>query len=147
MLQWGNHALQGYLTSLPAHGVGNHNDVTITSPQDNQLLKYNTSLAQWENWTANYLTSESDTLASVTGRGASTSTNVTFSGDCSFAGGNVTMTASGTPDSLNVSGTSRFEVASMENGELDGSISHTGDATTKIQFETSTRAYKPTMQS
>jgi hypothetical protein len=134
---WGNHASQGYLTSLPAHGVGNHNDVTITSPQDNQLLKYNTSLAQWENWTANYLTSESDTLASVTGRGASTSTDVTFSGDCSFAGGNVTMTASGTPDSLNVSGTSRFEIASMESGLLDGEISHTGDVTTKIKFETS----------
>jgi hypothetical protein len=134
---WGNHASQGYLTSLPAHGIGNHSDVTVTSPQDNQLLKYNTSLAQWENWTANYLTSESDTLASVTGRGASTSTDVTFSGDCSFAGGNVTMTASGTPDSLNVSGTSRFEIASMESGLLDGEISHTGDVTTKIKFETS----------
>ena len=66
---WGNHASQGYLTSLPAHGVGNHNDVTITSPQDNQLLKYNTSLAQWENWTPNYLTAESDTLSSVASRG------------------------------------------------------------------------------
>ena len=77
---WGNHASVGYLTSLPAHGIGNHSDVTVTSPQNNQLLKYNTSLAQWENWTANYLTSESDTLASVTGRGASTSTELTFSG-------------------------------------------------------------------
>ena len=77
---WGNHASQGYLTSLPAHGIGNHSDVTVTSPQNNQLLKYNTSLAQWENWTANYLTSESDTLASVTGRGASTSTELTFNG-------------------------------------------------------------------
>ena len=66
---WGNHASQGYLTSLPAHGVGNHNDVTITSPQDNQLLKYNTSLAQWENWTPNYLTAESDTLSNVASRG------------------------------------------------------------------------------
>ena len=65
---WGNHASQGYLTSLPAHGVGNHNDVTITSPQDNQLLKYNTSLAQWENWTPNYLTAEVDNLTSVTSR-------------------------------------------------------------------------------
>ena len=77
---WGDHGSQGYLTSLPAHGIGNHSDVTVTSPQNNQLLKYNTSLAQWENWTANYLTSESDTLASVTGRGASTSTELTFNG-------------------------------------------------------------------
>ena len=62
----------------------------------------------------------------------------TLSGNCSFAGNNVTMTASGSPNSLNVSGTSRFEIASMENASLDGSISHTGDVTTKIQFETST---------
>ena len=79
---WGNHASAGYLTSLPAHGIGNHSDVTVTSPQNNQLLKYNTSLAQWENWTPNYITSytETDTLASVTGRGASTSTELTFNG-------------------------------------------------------------------
>ena len=62
----------------------------------------------------------------------------TFTGNCSFAGNNVTMTASGSPNSLNVAGTSRFEIASIENAEVDGSISHTGDATTQIQFETST---------
>ena len=61
----------------------------------------------------------------------------TLSGNCSFAGGNVTMNTSGSP-SINASGTSRFEIASMENALLDGSISHTGDTTTKIQFETST---------
>ena len=53
---WGNHASQGYLTSLPAHGIGNHSDVTVTSPQNNQLLKYNTSLAQWENFTSDFAT-------------------------------------------------------------------------------------------
>ena len=62
----------------------------------------------------------------------------TLSGNCSFAGGNVTMTASGSPNSLNVSGTSRFEIASMENAVLDGEIAHTGDTTTLIKFETST---------
>ena len=35
------------------------------------------------------------------------------------------------------SGTSRFEIASMENAYLDGSISHTGDITTQIEFQTS----------
>ena len=48
--------VQGYLTSLPAHGIGNHSDVTVTSPQNNQLLKYNTSLAQWENFTSDFAT-------------------------------------------------------------------------------------------
>ena len=65
---WGDHGSQGYLTSLPAHGIGNHSDVTVTSPQNNQLLKYNTSLAQWENWTPNYLTAEVDNLSTVTSR-------------------------------------------------------------------------------
>ena len=41
-------------------------------------------------------------------------------------------------NNITASGTSRFEIASMENGLLDGSIDHTGDTTTKIQFETST---------
>ena len=53
---WGDHGSQGYLTSLPAHGIGNHSDVTVTSPQNNQLLKYNTSLAQWENFTSDFAT-------------------------------------------------------------------------------------------
>tara|TARA_B100001287_G_scaffold42649_1_gene31740 strand:+ start:133 stop:2676 length:2544 start_codon:yes stop_codon:yes gene_type:complete len=87
---WGDHGSQGYLTSLPAHGIGNHSDVTVTSPQDNQLLKYNNSLAQWENWTANYLTSESDTLQSVIARGGTVS-----SGSPSF-GTNVFFTGTGT---------------------------------------------------
>ena len=58
----------------------------------------------------------------------------TLSGNCSFAGNNVTMTASGSPNSLNVSGTSRFEIASMENALLDGEIAHTGDTDTNIRF-------------
>ena len=37
-------------------------------------------------------------------------------------------------NNINASGTSRFEIASMENGVLDGEISHNGDATTKIKF-------------
>ena len=113
---------------------GGNGQFTYTPPD---LSNYDTAFGWGDHASAGYLTAETDTLASVTGRGASTSTNITLSGDCSFAGGNVTMTASGTPNSLNVSGTSRFEVASMENGELDGSISHTGDTTTQIQFETS----------
>jgi hypothetical protein len=100
---WGNHASQGYLTSLPAHGVGNHNDVTITSPQDNQLLKYNTSLAQWENWTPNYLTSfsETDTLDDVTGRGSTTSNSVTLTGGLTS---NVLSFSTTTGSQLNSSG-------------------------------------------
>ena len=63
---------------------------------------------------------------------------ITVSGNTSFAGGNVTMTASGSPNSLNVSGTSRFEIASIENAEIDGEIAHSGDTDTKISFDTNT---------
>ena len=65
-----------YLTSLGS--VGGHTDVTLSTPSSGQLLKYNGS--QWENWTPNYLTSfsETDTLATVTARGATTNTACTF---------------------------------------------------------------------
>ena len=62
----------------------------------------------------------------------------TLSGNASFAGNNVTMTASGSPNSLNVAGTARIEIASMENALLDGSISHNGDTDTQISFDTDT---------
>ena len=78
-----------YLTSLGS--VGGHTDVTLSTPSSGQLLKYNGS--QWENWTPNYLTSfsETDTLATVTARGASTNTtctflNVTISGNLNVLG-------------------------------------------------------------
>ena len=78
-----------YLTTLGS--VGGHTDVSLTTPSTGQLLQYNGS--EWENWTPNYLTSftETDTLASVTGRGASTNTpctflNVTVSGNLNVLG-------------------------------------------------------------
>ena len=37
-------------------------------------------------------------------------------------------------NNITASGTSRFEIASMENGVLDGEISHTNDTDTKIRF-------------
>jgi len=40
-------------------------DVTISSVADGQLLKYNSTTSQWENWTPNYLTSESDPIFSA----------------------------------------------------------------------------------
>ncbi len=65
-----------YLTTLGS--VGGHTDVSLTTPSTGQILQYNG--AEWENWTPNYLTSfsETDTLATVTARGASTNTPVTF---------------------------------------------------------------------
>lgn len=47
-----------------------------------QLLRYNSN--RWENWTPNFLTTEADTLATVTGRGATTSTALTLNGNVSI---------------------------------------------------------------
>jgi len=52
---WGNHASAGYLTSVGS--INNATDVTISSVANNQLLKYNSTTSQWENWTPTYLTS------------------------------------------------------------------------------------------
>ena len=42
---WGNHADQNYLTSLPAHGLIDHTDVSYTDPKAGEVLKYDGS--QW----------------------------------------------------------------------------------------------------
>jgi hypothetical protein len=57
-------------------------DVAITSIANNQLLKYNSTSGKWENWTPNYLTSytETDTLATVTARGAVTTGDIAVNG-------------------------------------------------------------------
>jgi hypothetical protein len=53
------------------------NDVTITSPVNNQLLRYNSGI--WENWTPNFLTTV-PTLAQVTTAGNTTTNSVTIGG-------------------------------------------------------------------
>ncbi|GAG52677.1 unnamed protein product, partial [marine sediment metagenome] len=50
----------GYLTSFTETDPVFSNLFSITSPADNQLLKYNIGTSKWENWTANFLTTEVD---------------------------------------------------------------------------------------
>ena len=50
--------LSGYLTSVGI--LNNHTDVNITNVADQQLLRYSTFSGDWENWTPNYLTAETD---------------------------------------------------------------------------------------
>lgn len=57
---WGNHSAAGYLTSYTETDPVFSNLFSITSPADNQLLKYNSGTSKWENWTANFLTTEVD---------------------------------------------------------------------------------------
>jgi uncharacterized protein (TIGR02145 family) len=59
--EWGNHSgLYKPLSYLPAWSEISGNPFNITSPTADQLLRYNSSSNQWENWTPGYLTSEVD---------------------------------------------------------------------------------------
>ena len=88
---WGDHGAAGYLTNLTSSSIDGLSDVSISGPTNGQLLQYNGS--NWTNITPSYLTSytETDTLATVTARGATTSTactflNVTVSGNLNVLG-------------------------------------------------------------
>jgi len=88
---WGDHGVVGYLTDLSSSSVASLSDVVITGAGNGQLLQYNGT--NWVNFTPTYISSytETDTLESVTGRGASTNTpctflNVTVSGNLNVLG-------------------------------------------------------------
>jgi hypothetical protein len=55
---WGNHANGGYLKNeTDPLFSGSFN---LTSPANNQLLKYNSTSGKWENWTPGFITAEVD---------------------------------------------------------------------------------------
>ncbi|BCU94157.1 MAG: hypothetical protein CM15mV4_1220 [Caudoviricetes sp.] len=56
----------GYLTSVALPDL---TDVTISSLVTGDLIKYKHLHHKWENFTPAYLTAESDTLDTITGRG------------------------------------------------------------------------------
>jgi len=60
---WGSHTgLYRPISYVPSWSEITGNPFSISSPSNNQLLKYNSTTSKWENWTPNYLTSytESD---------------------------------------------------------------------------------------
>jgi len=88
---WGDHGQAGYLTDLSSSSIDGLSDVSISGATNGQILEYNGT--NWVNITPSYLSSytETDTLASVTARGASTNTactflNVTISGNLNVLG-------------------------------------------------------------
>jgi len=77
--------LSGYLTTVGV--INNHTDVNITNIQDEQLLRYNLFSGDWENWTPNYLRSETDPVFSASPASSITSTQVT-NWDTAYGWGN-----------------------------------------------------------
>jgi hypothetical protein len=92
--------------------------------------------------------SETDTLASVTSRGATTSTNLTFSGDNGFSGTNTFSNSynefgnghgsvsndGGWNGRVNIAGTAhaRLDVVSVSDGIITSMYSHTGNGAGKM---------------
>ena len=92
---WGDHSTAGYLTQVALPDL---TDVTISSLVNGDLIKYNSSTSEWENFTPTYLTAESDTLDTVTGRGGTTSNNLSV-GDLTVTGN---LLVQGTTTNTNV---------------------------------------------
>jgi len=66
-------SFSGYLNSTSS--INDLGDVFLSSTSDNQLLKYNATNTRWENWTPNYLTSETDPVFAASEAGSITSTD------------------------------------------------------------------------
>jgi len=77
--------LSGYLTSVGV--INNHTDVNITNIADEQLLRYSTFSGDWENWTPNYLTAETDPVFAASDAAAVTAAKIT-NWDTAFGWGN-----------------------------------------------------------
>ena len=92
---WGDHGAAGYLTQVALPDL---TDVTLASLTGGDLIKYNASSSQWENFTPTYLTAESDTLDTITGRGGTTSNNLSV-GDLTVTGN---LLVQGTTTNTNV---------------------------------------------
>jgi len=86
---WGDHSTQGYISNFGS--ISNHTDVSLTTLATNDLLQYNGS--SWVNVAPNYLTAETDTLASVTARGATTTTDITTTGKIYYSNNFADLTA------------------------------------------------------
>ena len=68
-------SFSGYLNS--SSSINDLGDVFLSSTSDNQLLKYNAINTRWENWTPNYLTSETDPVFAASEAASITSTDTT----------------------------------------------------------------------
>ena len=117
---WGDHGVAGYLTNISSSSVGSLSDVAISGAQNNQLLKYNGT--NWINFTPNYLTSftETDTLATVTARGASTTTPTTFLN--LTVSGNLSVLGTTTSNNTSVLNVTNSEIV-LNDGQASGALS------------------------
>ena len=128
---WGDHGAAGYLTQVALPDL---TDVTISSLVTGDLIKYNSATSKWENFTPAYLTSESDTLDTITGRGNTTSNNLTI-GDLTITGN---LLVQGTTTNTNVNTLSVTNNEIIINDGTTGSPSQNGSIRIDRGTETDT---------
>lgn len=115
---WGDHGQVGYLTDLSSSSINGLSDVAISGATNGQLLQYNGT--NWINFTPSYLTSytETDTLATVTARGASTNTPCTFLNVT--VSGNLTVLGTTTQNNVTTLNVTNSEIVINENQASGG---------------------------
>tara|TARA_B100000035_G_scaffold57287_1_gene45565 strand:- start:2952 stop:3809 length:858 start_codon:yes stop_codon:yes gene_type:complete len=128
--------LSGYLTSVGS--INDHNDVTITSVSDNQLLKYNFSNTRWENWSPNYLTSETDPVFSASEAANITSTDTT-QWDTAYGWGN--HASAGYLSSMPSRQTAAVTVSSLADGAFSNQSITTAAGYALLTIQTSHAAW------
>ena len=128
---WGDHGAAGYLTQVALPDL---TDVTISSLVTGDLIKYNSATSKWENFTPAYLTAESDTLDTITGRGGTTSNNLSV-GDLTVTGN---LLVQGTTTNTNVNTLSVTNNEIIINDGTTGSPSQNGSIRIDRGTETDT---------
>ena len=102
-----------YLTSVGV--LNNHTDVNITNIADQQLLRYSTFSGDWENWTPNYLTTETDPVFAASDAAAVTAAKIT-NWDTAYGWGDHSQAGYLTGSGLQTRTTSQATAASVPNG-------------------------------
>ena len=126
---WGDHAQGGYLTSETdpvfsahvasnilqtnitnwnaAHGWGNHANMGYLVASATDKTNWNTAYGWGDHSNSGYLQAETDTFASVTGRGSSTSTALTITN----AGTGLTLTGGNTTGRLDIQSAGAYAIS------------------------------------
>ena len=116
---WGDHSTEGYLKDIANFSFNDLNDSLISNVQNGQYLKWNGS--RWINFTPNFLENfqESDTLQTVTTRGATTDVDCTFSGITIT--GNLSVAGTTTQNNVTTLNVSNNEIV-INNGQSSGAL-------------------------
>ncbi|MCX6278488.1 MAG: hypothetical protein NT004_10360 [Bacteroidetes bacterium] len=120
---WGNHAgLYRPISYVPAWSEITSNPFSFSSAANNQLLRYNSTSAKWENWTHDFLTAN-------TGITGATNTKITYDSK-----GLVTAGAAATTADIPASADKNYVTNAQQTVLTNTSGINTGDNATNTQY-------------